>query len=63
MNVELLKRYNKIEIASLLQFTDAQLKIAEQKKYLVFFDGYMYGIYFFQFLKTYNKQLENIKDN
>lgn len=62
MNIELLKRYSKKEIAVILDFTDAQLKTAEHRKYLVFFDGGMYGIYLFQFLKTYSKQLEEIKN-
>ena len=58
--LEPLKKYSKKEIMALLSFNEAQLKAAEQKKWLVFFDGNMYGIYFFQFLRDYSKQLEGL---
>lgn len=62
MTVEIqpFKKYTKKEIASLLELSDDKLKKAEEKKYLVFFDGGMYGVYLFQFLRSYSKQLEEI---
>ena len=45
---------------ALLSFNEAQLKAAEQKKWLIFFEGNMYGVYFFQFLRDYSKQLEGL---
>lgn len=62
INIEPFKKYNKKEISNFLEFSDNQLKFAEQQKLIVFFDGYMYGLYFFQFLKTNTKQLEQIKE-
>jgi len=59
-NIEPFKRYSRKEIMELLSFNDTQLKQAEQSKYLIFFDGYMYGVYFFQFLRSFHLQLENI---
>lgn len=54
------KKYNKKEIMTLLSFNEAQLKIAEQNKWIIFNDGNMYGVYFFQFLRSYSKQLEGL---
>jgi hypothetical protein len=63
MQIELLKRYNKKEIVQLLEMSDAQLKRAEEKKLLIFFDGGMYGVYFFQFLQANSDKLEEIQRN
>jgi hypothetical protein len=61
INIEPFKKYNKKEIMEILSFNDSQLKKSEQVKYLIFFEGYMYGVYFFQFLRSYSNQLEDIQ--
>lgn len=60
MNIDLFKKYTKSEIKDLLQFNDTQLKIAIDKKLIVFMDNFMYGAYFFQFLKSNASELESI---
>lgn len=62
INIEPFKKYTRKDIQTLLEFTDAQLKAAEQKKLIVMFDGTMYGISFFQFLKQNHLELEKIKN-
>lgn len=61
INIEPFKKYSRKEVQQLLEFDDAQLKIAEQKKLIIMFDGSVYGISFFQFLKQNHLELENIK--
>jgi hypothetical protein len=61
IQIEPLKKYNKKEIMAFLEFNEAQLKLAEQQKLIVFFDGFMYGVYLFQFLRDNCMRLEALK--
>ena len=54
------KKYSRSEVQKLLDFTPAQLKVAEEKKLILFFDNQLYGVYFFQFLSTNAPKLEAI---
>lgn len=62
INIEPFKKYSRKEIQILLDFTDIQLKTAEQKKFIILFDNTLYGIAFFQFLKQNHLELEKIKN-
>jgi hypothetical protein len=55
------KKYNKKEVMELLEYTPKQLEEAEKRKLVIFQDGNMYGIYFFQFLTINCSKLEQIK--
>ncbi len=61
ITIDPMKKYNRKEILSLLEFTEEQLKKAESDHLISFFDGSMYGLYFFQFLKSNASKLEQIK--
>ena len=61
IHIEPFKKYNKKEIMSFLEFNEAQLKLAEQRKLIVFFDGFMYGVYIFQFIRDNHKRLEDLQ--
>lgn len=55
------KRYSKKEIMIFLQYDNKQLEVAENEKLISFSDGYIYGVYFFQFLRNNHLELEKIK--
>jgi hypothetical protein len=63
IQIEPFKKYTKKEIMAFLEFNDAQLKLAEQHKLVVFFDGCMYGVYLFQFLIDNYKRLEDLRNS
>lgn len=60
IDIEPFKRYNKKEVCTLLELNEEQIKLAESKKYIVFFDGCVYGILLFQFIRDFGTQLEKI---
>ena len=62
IDIEPTKSYSKADIKKLLDFTDKQLKIAEEQKLIIFSNNSIYGVYFFQFLKNNYKQLEAIHE-
>jgi len=56
------RKYTRKEIMAFLEYNKEQLTDAENRKFIVFTGEYMYGVYFFQFLKNNCKQLEIIHD-
>jgi hypothetical protein len=61
IHIEPFKKYTKKEIMAFLEYNEAQLKLAEQQRLVVFFDGCMYGVYLFQFLRDNYKRLEDLR--
>jgi hypothetical protein len=63
VNIDPMKKYNKQEIANLLDMSMEQLKEAQKRKIMVFAEdsNYMYGLFFFQFLKLHAKELEELQ--
>jgi hypothetical protein len=55
------RKYTRNEVKTFLEFEEDQLKLAEKNNLISFFGATIYGIYFFQFLKTNYKKLEEIK--
>lgn len=62
INIEPFRKYTKNEVMELLEYTPEQLKLAEEKKLIIFFEKTMHGILFFQFLKNNATMLEQIKN-